>query len=163
MWAPRGEGPISLGHHRFQWLYVTAFVGPATGETVWYLTNTVAKALFAGLLDAFAREVGAGPHKRVVLLLDNAGWHTLTNLAVPDGLRLVYLPPTAPSFNPPRHCGRWWTNRSSTPSSPTWPSSSTRSPSSAAISPHAKLKSAHPPNSPSGPLITSRANPADVV
>ena len=51
----------------------------------------MSQPLFAGLLAAFAREVGAGPHKRVVLLLDNAGWHTLTNLAVPDGLRLVYL------------------------------------------------------------------------
>ncbi len=100
VWAPRGERPIALGHHRFQWLYVTAFVGPATGETVWYLTDTVSKPLFAGLLDAFAREVGAGPHKRVVLLLDNAGWHTLTNLAVPDGLRLVYLPPYSPELQP---------------------------------------------------------------
>ena len=74
VWAPRGERPVALGHHRFQWLYVTAFVGPATGETVWYLTDTVSKPLFAGLLAAFAREVGAGPHKRVVLLLDNAAY-----------------------------------------------------------------------------------------
>jgi hypothetical protein len=25
------------GHHRFDWLYVTAFASPATGETFWYL------------------------------------------------------------------------------------------------------------------------------
>ncbi len=100
VWAPRGQRPIALGHHRFQWLYVTAFVGPATGETVWYLTDTVSKPLFAGLLDAFAREVGAGPEKRVVLLLDNAGWHTRPNLVVPEGLRLVYLPPYSPELQP---------------------------------------------------------------
>ena len=99
-WAPREERPVALGHHRFQWLYVTAFVGPATGETVWYLTDTVSKPLFAGLLDAFARKIGAGPKKRVVLLLDNAGWHTLPNLVVPDGLRLVYLPPYNPELQP---------------------------------------------------------------
>ena len=34
VWAPKGQRPIALGHHRFQWLYVTAFVGPTTGETV---------------------------------------------------------------------------------------------------------------------------------
>ena len=34
VWAPRGQRPIALGHHRFRWLHVTAFVGPATGETV---------------------------------------------------------------------------------------------------------------------------------
>ena len=52
------------------------------------------------MLAAFAEAVGAGPNKRVVLLLDNAGWHTLPNLAVPDGLRLVYLPPYSPELHP---------------------------------------------------------------
>ncbi len=60
----------------------------------------MSKPLFAGLLEAFARAVGAGPKKRVVLLLDNAGWHTLPNLAVPDGIRLVYLPPYSPELQP---------------------------------------------------------------
>ena len=31
--APIGERPIAPGHHRFDWLYVTAFVSPASGET----------------------------------------------------------------------------------------------------------------------------------
>ena len=42
----------------------------------------------------------AGPHKRIVLLLDNAGWHTLPNLSVPDGLRLIYLPPYISQLQP---------------------------------------------------------------
>ena len=100
VWAPKWQRPTALGHHRFQWLYVTAFVGPATGATVWYLTDTVSKPLFADLLDAFARAVGAGPKKRVVMLLDNAGWHTLPNLAVPDGIKLVYFPPFSPELQP---------------------------------------------------------------
>ncbi len=79
---------------------MTAFVGPATGERVWYLSNGVSKPLFAGLLDAFAKEVGAGSTKRVVLLLDNAGFHTRPGLTVPDGLRLVYLPPYSPEPQP---------------------------------------------------------------
>jgi hypothetical protein len=35
VWAPIGERPIALGHHRFEWLFVTGFVEPATGKTVW--------------------------------------------------------------------------------------------------------------------------------
>ncbi|MGI3899299.1 MAG: IS630 family transposase [Janthinobacterium lividum] len=100
VWAPKGQRPTALGHHRFEWLYVTAFVGPATGETVWYLSNGVSKPLFAGLLATFAKAVGAGPEKRIVLFLDNAGFHTRPNLAVPDGLRLVYLPPYSPELQP---------------------------------------------------------------
>jgi transposase len=36
----------------------------------------------------------------IVLGLDNAGWHTAPNLAVPDGLRLVYLPRYSPERQP---------------------------------------------------------------
>ena len=60
----------------------------------------MSKPLFAGLLAAFATAVGAGPKKRVVLLLDNAGFHTRPNLAVPDGITLVYLPPYSPELQP---------------------------------------------------------------
>jgi hypothetical protein len=35
VWAPVGERPIAHGHHRFEWLYVTAFVSPAPGESFW--------------------------------------------------------------------------------------------------------------------------------
>src|SRR3954452_20255183 len=33
VWAPQGQRPIALGHHRYKWLYVTAFVQPISGET----------------------------------------------------------------------------------------------------------------------------------
>ena len=46
VWAPRGMRPIATGHHRFEWLYVTAFVSPATGESFWYLGIGVDKGLF---------------------------------------------------------------------------------------------------------------------
>lgn len=91
---------MALGHHRFKWLYVTAFVAPATGYTEWYLSNGVSKPFFEKVLAAFAKDVGAGPDKRIILLLDNAGWHTLPNLVVPEGLRLVYLPPYSPELQP---------------------------------------------------------------
>lgn len=100
IWAPRGERPVVLGHHRFAWLYVTAFVSPATGESFWYLTSSVSKRLFEAMLALFAREAGAGAHRIIILVLDNAGWHTEENLAVPEGIRLVYLPPYTPELQP---------------------------------------------------------------
>jgi hypothetical protein len=100
VWAPVGERPIALGHHRYQWLYVTAFVAPASGETVWYLSNGVDKRFFERLLAAFARTTGAGRERVIVLVLDNAGWHTEPGLAVPPGIKLVYLPPYTPELQP---------------------------------------------------------------
>jgi hypothetical protein len=91
VWAPIGERPIALGHHRYEWLYITAFVAPASGETVWFLSNGIDKPFFAKLLEAFARDTGAGHDRIIVLQLDNAGWHILspvvstpTDAASPD-------------------------------------------------------------------------------
>jgi transposase len=103
VWAPIGERPIALGHHRYEWLYVTAFVAPTSGETVWFLSNGIDKAFFAKLLEAFARETGAGCDRIIVLQLDNAGWHTPENLDVPDGIRLVYQPAYTPELQPAEH------------------------------------------------------------
>lgn len=100
VWAPVGERPTAPGHHRFEWLYVTAFVAPATGETFWYVSNGVSKPFFEALLALFAKEAGAGRDRTIVLELDNAGWHGEQNLRVPDGIRLVYLPPYTPELQP---------------------------------------------------------------
>ena len=100
VWAPIGVRPIAHGHHRFQWLDVTAFVSPATGECFWYVASGVSKPFFEELLRAFAEEAGAGRDRIIVLVLDNAGWHSEAGLAVPDGVRLVFLPPYTPEVQP---------------------------------------------------------------
>jgi transposase len=100
VWAPVGERPIAHGHHRFEWLYVTAFVSPATGESFWYVSNGVSKPFFEALLRLFAEEAGAGRERRIVLALDNAGWHGEAGLVVPDGVRLVFQPAYTPEVQP---------------------------------------------------------------
>ena len=92
MWAPKGERPIALGHHRYEWLYVWGFVEPATGNTVWNVSNAVCKEMFEAILADFVKSAGAGKNKRIVLQLDGAGWHGPENLVVPDGIRLVFQP-----------------------------------------------------------------------
>lgn len=99
VWAPCGQRPVAVGHHRFEWLYATAFVSPATGESYWYLAPGIDKALFTDTLALFAREAGAGPGRIILLVLDNAGWHTAP-LTIPEGIRLVYLPPYTPELQP---------------------------------------------------------------
>jgi len=57
---------------------------------VWNVSNAVCKELFEGILLDFATSAGAGANKRIVLQRDGAGWHGPENLAVPDGVRLVF-------------------------------------------------------------------------
>ena len=102
---PKGERPIALGHHRDEWLYVWGFVEPATGATVWNVSNAVCKEMFEAILVDFAKSAGAGKSKRIVLQLDNAGWHGPENLAVPDGIRRAFSLRIAPGCNPPNTFG----------------------------------------------------------
>ena len=116
VWAPIGERPIALGHHRFEWLYVTGFVEPTSGRTVWNVSNAVCKEMFELILADFAKAVGAGAKKRIVLQLDNAGWHSPKNLAAPDGIRLVFQPAHSPELQPADLAGvrlakRGWAER----------------------------------------------------
>src|SRR3712207_785152 len=97
------QRPIALGHHRYQWLHVVAFVQPTSGETVWYLATGLSKPVFAELLAAFARQTGAGRERHIILVLDNAGWHGPEDLTVPDGISLVFLPPYSPELQPAEH------------------------------------------------------------
>jgi transposase len=42
----------------------------------------------------------AFPDSLNLLLLDNSGAHTAQRLAIPDNVRLVFLPPYCPALNP---------------------------------------------------------------
>ena len=100
VWAPKGVRPVVRVRPRYAWVWVYGFVEPATGRTEWLLLPRVNQALFELALAHFARAVGAGPAKRVVLVLDQAGWHTARDLRVPAGLQLVYLPAYSPELQP---------------------------------------------------------------
>jgi transposase len=41
--------------------------------------------------------------RRIVLQLDNAGWHGPENLTVPDGIKLVFQPAHSPELQPAEH------------------------------------------------------------
>lgn len=82
---------------------MTGFVEPATGSTVWNVSNAICKEMFEAILADFAKSIGVGRTKRAVVQLDNAGWHGPENLAVPDGVRLVHQPSRSPELQPAEH------------------------------------------------------------
>lgn len=100
VWAPGGERPAVTVQPRYQGLYLYGFVQPQTGRTEWLLMPMVSVVAFAAALQVFADSTGAGPHKRVLLVLDRAGWHVSSRLTVPEGVELVCLPPYSPELQP---------------------------------------------------------------
>jgi DDE superfamily endonuclease len=96
-------------HHRFEWLYVVAFVHPQSGRSLWYLLPVLNTAAFSVVLENFASSVltenSSGRSRRVLIVLDRAGWHVSRGLRVPDGIELVFQPSYAPEVQP---CERLW-------------------------------------------------------
>src|SRR5947209_3620343 len=53
------------------------------------------------MLAAFARDVGLT--KRILLVLDGAGWHTGEEVQVPEGIHLLFWPSDSPQLQPAEH------------------------------------------------------------
>ena len=58
------------------------------------------KAVFSMALDEFAKEVGAGKKRRILLVVDQAGWHTGKEVELPEGIHLEFLPSGSPELMP---------------------------------------------------------------
>ena len=58
------------------------------------------------MLEDFAYEFELGANKRVLLALEQAGWHISKDLKVPEGLELILLPSHSPELQPAE---RLWT------------------------------------------------------
>ena len=86
------------------WTPVMAAAEPATAR----LVSLVAGRFDAAWFGRFLGEVAAAyPGERVVLVVDNAGWHTARDLAVPANVILWFLPPHLPELNPVERVWQW--------------------------------------------------------
>jgi hypothetical protein len=85
-------------------------VRPHDGRTFWWLTSWIDVEAWQLVLQEFAAWVGVGTQedgsfKRVLLVVDGAGWHKSPKVVLPAGLELVFLPPYSPELQP---CERLW-------------------------------------------------------
>jgi hypothetical protein len=91
VWAPVGRRPVVRFKRGYKWTYLYGFVQPESGEVYWLILPTVNVQVFSMALSEFAREVGAGDKKHVLLVVDRAGWHTGGEVEIPEGIHLVHL------------------------------------------------------------------------
>ena len=93
VWWLKGCRPRSCGRTKYEWLYVYGFARPQTGDTFTTIRPRVNIERMAEALAAFAAHADPDGNKVLVLVVDNAGWHTAGRLAVPANVRLHFLPP----------------------------------------------------------------------
>lgn len=100
MWAPKGKRPKAVNYRKYEWLYAYAFVRPEDGTTHWLLLPTVNTECMNIALKTFSEEMDPDGKKLIVLLMDQAGFHTGKDLEVPEGIRIESLPPYTPELQP---------------------------------------------------------------
>ena len=100
IWAPVGQRPVAEVNYRYEWTYLYGFVHPHTGQTEWFILPRVNVPWFNQALKAFAKAVDAGPNKRILMVIDGAGWHRSDKVEIPEGIHLEILPPYSPELQP---------------------------------------------------------------
>lgn len=100
VWWLKGCRPTTSGRTKYEWLYVYGFARPRTGDTFTVILPRVNVERMADALAAFAAHADPAGAKILVLVVDNAGWHTAKRLTVPPNVRLHFLPPCTPELQP---------------------------------------------------------------
>ncbi len=144
VWAPRGQRPTALGHHRYEWLYVP----PSSRRPPARATGTSATASQAAV------RASAGPirprGRRRPAAYDHPAtrrcrWHTERDCTCRTVCGSSTCRPTPPNSSPPSTSGNSSTSRSSISTSAGWPRSRTASSNAAVTSKlNRPLASQHP-------------------
>jgi putative transposase len=96
-WCPSGVRPVVPCHHIREYRYAFGAVEPATGDN-FFLISSHCDTISMGV---FLRELSAEFADDYILLgVDRASWHISKKLVIPDNVRLFFLPPYTPEFNP---------------------------------------------------------------
>ena len=87
---------------------------PQTGQTVGLLSPTLNTQAINAFFVEFAKEVDPGVH--VVMVWDQAGFHTAKAVELPENVTLLPLPPYSPELNPIENLwhylkSHYWSNR----------------------------------------------------
>jgi len=99
-WAPEDMRPCVPAQFVREYTHAFAAVSPHDGT----LDSLVLPEVNAEVMSLFLGELARRhAHEFILLVLDGAGWHTPTDLAIPENIRLLRLPPYSPELNPVEH------------------------------------------------------------
>ena len=96
-WAPIGTRPEVAAQLIREYIYLYGAVAPKDGTCVYLIMPTSNTACFQAFLDVLARKFA---RQDILLVLDGAPNHRSGDLAAPDNITLLYLPPYSPELNP---------------------------------------------------------------
>jgi transposase len=99
-WAKRPLRPLVQAMLTQQYTYAYGAVSPQDGR----FDSLVLPHVNSHCMQLFITEVARRyPSENLLMILDGAGWHKSKRFALPDNMRLLFLPPYSPELNPQEH------------------------------------------------------------
>lgn len=98
----KGVKPVINYQHKFSTTYLFGSYSPLDGSSFTWEINGVDKEIFRQYLEALSQY---RPREYKVVVIDNAGFHSVKDIKVPENIYLLNIPPYSPELNP---CEQVW-------------------------------------------------------
>jgi len=93
----RGVKPIVKYQHAFKNTYLYGSYSPINGDSFTYEIEGTTSEIFYTYLLEFSKHK---PKEFKIIIIDNAGFHSMKNYLLPDNIKLIRIPPYTPELNP---------------------------------------------------------------
>jgi len=103
-WALKGVRKKSKIKPGYKFCYMYSGVSPLTGESFSLLLPWVNTDVMNVYLNELSKEYS---DKKVLIFMDQAGWHKSKGLKVPKNIQIDFLPPYSPELNPVEKLWQW--------------------------------------------------------
>jgi len=102
-WARKGTRPRQPADQRYDNAYLFGAICPARGTGAALALPKADTEAMQLHIEEISRRVASGA--QAVLLMDRAGWHTTSQLDMPDNITPIFLPSRSPELNPQETSG----------------------------------------------------------
>ena len=93
----RGIKPIVKYQHAFKNTYLYGSFSPLNGDSLVYEIEGTTSEIFYKYIKAFSQYK---PNEFKIVIIDNAGFHSLAKYTIPDNIEFVRIPAYSPELNP---------------------------------------------------------------
>jgi transposase len=93
----KGVKPIVKYQHAFKNTYLYGSFSPIDGDSFVYEIEGTTSEIFYKYLLEFAKHK---PNELKIIIIDNAGFHSMKNYELPMNIKLIRIPPYSPELNP---------------------------------------------------------------
>lgn len=93
----KGVKPIVSYQHAFKNTYLYGAFSPIDGDSFVYEIEGTTSEIFFRYIEQLSLH---RPDELKIVVIDNAGFHSLNDYILPDNIRLIRIPPYSPELNP---------------------------------------------------------------